>query len=241
MDPASHPGATEVCDGIDNNCNGVIDEGCPTSLLIIDDLYLVESEAYAELTVRISKPSNKKISVSYTTVEGSAKSKVAKGTIADFVAQKGKVTIPAGELSATIRIPLLNDGIVDGDKQFYVQLSKPHNAELFKGNAYVYIWDANTYYLSKSAAVLDKQAEAVQLTAKAFPNPSNTHFTIKTQGKAGEKINVRIMDALGRIVETKSNVPVNGSLVLGHSYRPGMYYAEIVQGSQKVTLKLVKQ
>jgi hypothetical protein len=174
-------------------------------------------------------------------VEGSAKSKVAKGTIADFVAQKGKVTIPAGELSATIRIPLLNDGIVDGDKQFYVQLSKPHNAELFKGNAYVYIWDANTYYLSKSAAVLDKQAEAVQLTAKAFPNPSNTHFTIKTQGKASEKINVRIMDALGRIVETRNNVPVNGSLVLGHSYRPGMYYAEIVQGSQKVTLKLVKQ
>jgi hypothetical protein len=135
----------------------------------------------------------------------------------------------------------LNDGIVDGDKQFYVQLSKPHNAEVFKEKGYVTIGDAGTYYLSKSAAAPDKQVEAVQLTAKAFPNPSNTHFTIKTQGKAGDKINVRIMDAMGRIVETKSNVPVNGSLVLGHSYRPGMYYAEIVQGSQKVTLKLVKQ
>jgi 2'-5' RNA ligase len=105
----------------------------------------------------------------------------------------------------------------------------------------VLIRDASSSYLSKAAAAPDKQVEAVQLTAKAFPNPSNTHFTIKTQGQAGEKINVRIMDALGRIVETKSNVPVNGSLVLGHSYRPGMYYAEIVQGSQKVTLKLVKQ
>jgi hypothetical protein len=27
-DPALHPGATEACDGFDNNCNGCIDEGC---------------------------------------------------------------------------------------------------------------------------------------------------------------------------------------------------------------------
>ena len=27
-DPSIHPGAPEVCDGIDNNCNGAVDEGC---------------------------------------------------------------------------------------------------------------------------------------------------------------------------------------------------------------------
>jgi hypothetical protein len=29
-DPAVHPGAVEACDGIDNNCAGGVDEGCPT-------------------------------------------------------------------------------------------------------------------------------------------------------------------------------------------------------------------
>jgi hypothetical protein len=31
-DKDMHPGATEVCDGVDNDCNGATDEGCPTGV-----------------------------------------------------------------------------------------------------------------------------------------------------------------------------------------------------------------
>jgi len=31
LDPTIHTGAEEVCDGLDNNCNGSADEGCPAA------------------------------------------------------------------------------------------------------------------------------------------------------------------------------------------------------------------
>ena len=52
---------------------------------------------------------------------------------------------------------------------------------------------------------------------------------------------MRILDALGRIVETRSNVSANGSLRMGDRYRPGAYFIEVIQGKEKVVLKLIKQ
>ncbi len=34
---AIHPGATELCDGVDNNCSGVVDEGLPTNRYYFDN------------------------------------------------------------------------------------------------------------------------------------------------------------------------------------------------------------
>jgi len=49
------------------------------------------------------------------------------------------------------------------------------------------------------------------------------------------------MDNYGRVVETKNNVAANGTYTIGHRYRPGMYYVEVLQGKQKTTTKLIKQ
>jgi hypothetical protein len=35
-DPAMHPGAAEICDGKDNNCNGTVDEGLDNAMLCAD-------------------------------------------------------------------------------------------------------------------------------------------------------------------------------------------------------------
>ena len=78
------------------------------------------------------------------------------------------------------------------------------------------------------------------LTVTATPNPATAYFSLQTRSASNQPLQVRMVDAAGRVVEAKSGVAAIGTLNIGHSYRPGVYFAEILQGNQKVTLKLLK-
>ena len=82
---------------------------------------------------------------------------------------------------------------------------------------------------------------AAILQAQAFPNPSRIYFTLIVKGKNNEPVTLRVSDVLGRLVEVRTGLPANGTLSLGTSYRPGVYIAEVLQGKEKVMLKLIKQ
>jgi hypothetical protein len=84
------------------------------------------------------------------------------------------------------------------------------------------------------------EVKSHRLSLKALPNPSNTYFTLIIQSSKGEAIDVKVMDATGRVIETMRKVSANGTLRIGYNYRPGIYYLEVVQGSERVTLKLIK-
>ncbi len=58
-DAAIHPGATEICDGKDNNCNGQIDEGFPSTVVIGGDI--------------LNKCSREKVSGVKITISGNSK------------------------------------------------------------------------------------------------------------------------------------------------------------------------
>jgi predicted extracellular nuclease len=87
----------------------------------------------------------------------------------------------------------------------------------------------------------NKKPTAIEaLTVAALPNPSRSHFTLQPKAPTGKSLQVRVFDIAGRVIETMT-VPSTGRFSLGHTYKPGMYYAEVVQGTEKVLLKLVKQ
>lgn len=80
------------------------------------------------------------------------------------------------------------------------------------------------------------------LNVTVTPNPSNYHFTLSINGTNGNRpVSVRVMDAASRLVEARSNIAAKTTIQLGHQYRPGIYYAEVIQGGEKVVVKMIKQ
>ncbi len=82
---------------------------------------------------------------------------------------------------------------------------------------------------------------AVGLSVKVLPNPSFSYFDLTISSRSGDNIKVRVYDLLGRVVETKFSVPSGQPLRLGALYAPGIYTVEILQGTQRQLLKLVKE
>jgi len=76
-DNTVYPQAPELCDGKDNNCNGTIDEKCPAVTVTIDDVSMNEGnkgKSNMTFTVSLSAAATKKVTVQFTTQNGTATS-----------------------------------------------------------------------------------------------------------------------------------------------------------------------
>ncbi|MEJ7679911.1 MAG: T9SS type A sorting domain-containing protein [Segetibacter sp.] len=79
-----------------------------------------------------------------------------------------------------------------------------------------------------------------KLTVKVMANPSATHFTLMVKSPKNDRVSMRIMDLTGRVIEEKLSVAPNGTTQLGANYFPGMFIAEVIQGNERVSVKLIK-
>jgi len=98
---------------------------------------------------------------------------------------------------------------------------------------------ANTAPTVQGKAIQEK-VNVKKLQVVAAPNPASTHFVLRLQGGNNEPVQIRVTDAMGRVVELRKKVNANSTITLGATYRAGVYYAEVMQGSKKITVKLVK-
>jgi uncharacterized repeat protein (TIGR03803 family) len=78
-------------------------------------------------------------------------------------------------------------------------------------------------------------------TLKASPNPSAAFFHVKVEtSNVTERINLRVIDVKGRVVEVRQSVQPNQTLFIGDTYRPGIYFIEVVQGRERRNARLIK-
>ena len=78
------------------------------------------------------------------------------------------------------------------------------------------------------------------LQLQAYPNPANNYFTLVIQSSKQEKIQMKVSDLLGRLVEMKTDILPNTTIELGWKYFAGIYIVEIVQGNERRVVKLIK-
>lgn len=75
---------------------------------------------------------------------------------------------------------------------------------------------------------------------KVIPNPTHYYFTLDVVTGSKEKIVVLVYDVLGQKIEHIENS--NGNLIkFGENMKAGVYLAEVAQGNNRKTIKLVKQ
>jgi len=75
---------------------------------------------------------------------------------------------------------------------------------------------------------------------KVLGNPSSTGFVMNVITSSDEKISMRVLDAQGRLIEERQGLQPMEILRVGERYISGIYMAEIRQGKNHKTVRLVK-
>ncbi len=94
--------------------------------------------------------------------------------------------------------------------------------------------------LSKATTETETATTEEALKVTVMPNPATTFFTLKLESKFETPVNIRVMDGAGRVIDAKSKVGSNSTIQIGHNYSSGTYYAELIQGTLRKVVQLMK-
>jgi len=94
--------------------------------------------------------------------------------------------------------------------------------------------DGKFIYSPTVAVISDEDGMVVMV----FPNPSTSSFTLQAYGKGADDLQVEIVDALGKQIETHHTV--NGPLVFGTHWPSGLYVVRVKNSHKTMVLKISK-
>jgi hypothetical protein len=135
--------------------------------------------------------------------------------------------------------------VSDGTTNYYTSssttnLSIPGSIQkLNAGNIQIHTLGNKAQANTNVVRMIDQQANQ-RLQLNALPNPSRGSFTLKLQGSTSEKMQVRVVDIMGRTVQIFNNLSASQTLKIGADYKKGVYIVELVQGDSRTQTKLVK-
>ncbi len=105
-------------------------------------------------------------------------------------------------------------------------------------NGFTYLGPITGYKIAGTQQPEQDKAESV-LSLSVQPNPSKSSFTLIVTGDEKLPIELRVLDMYGRAVH-QAKGPANQQYVFGENFAAGLYVAEVIQGNNIKTIKMVK-
>jgi Ca2+-binding RTX toxin-like protein len=114
----------------------IIDEAepFPTPSFLISNVNVLETVGNAVVTVNLTQPSTRPVSVDYFTVEDTA-------TFSDYNTQNGTIIFNPGEIRKNITIPIIDDSLEETQETFLIRLTNPVNSAISQTQAQITITD----------------------------------------------------------------------------------------------------
>lgn len=81
---------------------------------------------------------------------------------------------------------------------------------------------------------------SASFAVKVSPNPSRSTFRIETKTSSDANVLIRIIDQTGRVINTYNNPYAKQPVMVGENLLPGVYFAQVKQGQNVQTVKLIK-
>lgn len=147
--------------------SGTLATGQSTSLVVespavqpvigLQPVQVVEGDvagAAAGFTVTLTEAAPDDVSVAYATSDGTANAG------ADYTGVSGMLTIPAGQTSAAVQVPLIGDTVLEGNETFYLTLTGPLGALLAEEGV--------------AAATIDDDDPGPDLAVAVVPGPARS-------------------------------------------------------------------
>lgn len=154
---------------------GTITEDDPMPTIDVDSPTVSETDGTATFTISLDAAAAVDVTVDYATADGSATDG------ADYTSQSGTATILAGDTSATVDVPVLDDDTYEGDEDFTLDLSNAVNGVLgtASGTATIQDDDAAPDVDIAPAQVLEGDAGTTPLDlAVSLSNPSAEDISV---------------------------------------------------------------
>jgi|GEM_PF-922250 len=193
----------------DNQGVGTITDNDLPPNLSINDVTVDEAAGIANFTVSLDQASGQDVTVDFATAAGTAV------TPDDFTDTTGTVTIAAGQTSAIISVPIVNDTLDEGNETFTVNLSNAVNATIVDPQGIGTITDNPPANLSIDDVTVDEDA-------------GTATFTVSLDQVSGQDVTVDFTTNDGTAVAPDDFTDTSGTLTIAAGQTSGTITVDIV-------------